>query len=111
LFCPISRGGNLRRRDGRPAGMTGQAIAQLLTRRLAAAGATTATPHDFRRTFIGELLDAGVDLATTQELVGHASPATTARYDRRPQRRRQEAVDRLNLPEARPLTGPSANQM
>ncbi|SDG73919.1 YCII-related domain-containing protein [Sinosporangium album] len=61
------------------------------------------TPHDFRRTFIGELLDAGVDLATAQVLVGHSSPATTARYDRRPERRRREAVDRLRLPDPKPL--------
>ncbi|WP_396795736.1 hypothetical protein [Microbispora sp. H13382] len=48
------------------------------------------------------MLDAGVDLATTQALVGHASPATTARYDRRPERRRQEATEKLTLPKARP---------
>ncbi|GLW06507.1 integrase [Microtetraspora sp. NBRC 13810] len=103
LFCPISRAGRLRQRGGAPAPMTGQAVADILTRRLAAAGAAKKTPHDFRRTFIGELLDAGVDLATAQALVGHASPATTARYDRRPEHRRREAVDRLQLPPSRPL--------
>ncbi|SDG74122.1 Site-specific recombinase XerD [Sinosporangium album] len=103
LFCPISRAGRLRIRDGAPAAMTGQAVADILSRRLAAAGATRRTPHDFRRTFIGELLDAGVDLATAQALVGHSSPATTARYDRRPERRRREAVDRLRLPDPKPL--------
>ena len=103
LFCPISRAGRLRTRDGAPAAMSGQAVADILTRRLAQAGAARRTPHDFRRTFIGELLDAGVDLATAQALAGHASPATTARYDRRPEHRRREAVDRLTLPEPRPL--------
>lgn len=103
LFCPISRAGRLRRRDGAPVAMTGQAVADILARRLAAAGAARRTPHDFRRTFIGELLDAGVDLATTQALVGHASPATTARYDRRPEHRRRQAVDRLTMPPPRPL--------
>ncbi|MEV7971351.1 tyrosine-type recombinase/integrase [Sphaerisporangium sp. NPDC088356] len=103
LFAPISRAGRLRAPEGRPAAMTGQAIADILARRLSAAGATKSTPHDFRRTFIGELLDAGVDLATTQALVGHASPVTTARYDRRPESRRREAVDRLRMPDARPL--------
>ena len=98
LFPPVSRGGRCRSRDGRLAHPTGQAIAGIVTRRLAQAGADPHTPHDFRRTFIGELLDAGVDLATAQQLAGHASPATTARYDRRPQRRRREAVDRLHLP-------------
>jgi site-specific recombinase XerD len=103
LFSPVNRTGRIRMRDAAPAPMTGQAIADILARRLAAAGASKRTPHDFRRTFIGELLDAGVDLATTQALVGHASPATTARYDRRPERRRREAVDRIHMPDARPL--------
>ncbi|MBB2910891.1 site-specific recombinase XerD [Streptosporangium becharense] len=103
LFCPVNRFGRLRVRNGGPAPMTGQAVADILTRRLAEAGAMPRTPHDFRRTFIGELLDAGVDLATAQALVGHSSPATTARYDRRPERRRREAVDRITLPPPRPL--------
>ncbi|MFG1703133.1 tyrosine-type recombinase/integrase [Nonomuraea sp. M3C6] len=104
LFSPISKAGRLRERDGRPVGLTGQGIADILARRLGEAGASRRTAHDFRRTFIGELLDAGVDLATAQALVGHSSPATTARYDRRPEKTRRDAVDRLRLPTARPLT-------
>ncbi|GAA3097811.1 tyrosine-type recombinase/integrase [Streptosporangium carneum] len=103
LFCPISRYGSLRVAGTGPAAMTGQAVADVLARRLAQAGAAPRTPHDFRRTFIGELLDAGVDLATAQALLGHSSPATTARYDRRPERRRREAVDRIAMPPAKPL--------
>ncbi|WP_066940766.1 tyrosine-type recombinase/integrase [Microtetraspora fusca] len=98
LFCAINKAGRLRRTR-----MSGQAVSDIVARRLSDAGAAKRTPHDFRRTFIGELLDAGVDLATTQALVGHASPATTARYDRRPERRRREAVDRLSMPAAKPL--------
>jgi integrase/recombinase XerD len=41
------------------------------------------TPHDLRRTFATSLLDQGVDLLIVQRLMGHASPITTARYDRR----------------------------
>ncbi|GAA4574334.1 tyrosine-type recombinase/integrase [Planotetraspora kaengkrachanensis] len=99
LFCPINKAGRLRLSH-----MTGQAVADVVARRLTSAGASKRTPHDFRRTFIGELLDAGVDLATAQALVGHASPATTARYDRRPERRRREAVDRLRIPGAPPAS-------
>ncbi|WP_084965317.1 tyrosine-type recombinase/integrase [Thermoactinospora rubra] len=98
LFGPFTKAGTLR-----PRPLSGQGIADILTRRLGQAGAPRRTAHDFRRTFIGELLDAGVDLATAQALVGHSSPATTARYDRRPEKRRREAVDRLRLPAPRPL--------
>lgn len=106
LFTPINKAG----RPNLARGLSGQAIADVVTKRLTAAGAARRTPHDFRRTFIGELLDAGVDLATAQTLVGHASPATTARYDRRPERRRREAVDRLPMPAAAPLRPPNGSQ-
>ncbi|MFF4777583.1 tyrosine-type recombinase/integrase [Microtetraspora fusca] len=100
LFQPINKSGKIRERT---VGLSGEAISDIITRRFAQAKVGHSTPHDFRRTFIGELLDAGVDLATTQALVGHESPATTARYDRRPERRRQEAVDRITLPRPAPL--------
>ena len=38
------------------------------------------TPHTFRRTFATGLDRRGVGLRTIQELMGHASPATTAAY-------------------------------
>ncbi len=99
LFCPVNKAGRFRYRQNRLAHMSGQAVSDLVLKRLLEAGEGRYTPHDFRRTFIGDLLDSGVDLAITQSLVGHASPATTARYDRRPSRRRRDAVDRLQVPE------------
>ncbi len=56
------------------------------------------TPHDMRRTFVSDLLDVGVDLATVSRMAGHEDTNTTKRYDRRPSRVMQEAVDKLNVP-------------
>lgn len=93
LFCPISRGGTL----GVGRALTGEAVRQLLKRRALAAGLTAISPHDLRRTYAGDLLDAGADLPAVQQLLGHASPATTSRYDRRGDRARRAAAERLHL--------------
>jgi site-specific recombinase XerD len=43
-------------------------------------GALRVRPHRLRHTYGTELAAAGVDLLTLRELMGHASPETTARY-------------------------------
>ncbi|TMR21312.1 integrase [Nonomuraea zeae] len=108
LFPPFTPRGRHIRRDehGRVAFMDARTVSNVLGERAAQAGLDeTPRAHDFRRTFIGELLDAGVDLATAQALVGHSSPATTAKYDRRPERTRRAAVDNLATPDPVPLPG------
>jgi len=40
-------------------------------------------PHDFRRTYATRALDQGIDIGQLRVLMGHASSATTALYDKR----------------------------
>jgi integrase/recombinase XerD len=51
--------------------------------------------HDARRTYIGENLDAGTDIAMVADLVGHADIRTTKLYNHRNGKRAAEAVERL----------------
>ena len=78
--------------------MSSQALYYVLQKRAKLAGVPDITPHDMRRTFISNLLDAGADLSIAQKLAGHSSPTTTARYDRRPERAKQKAVAMLSVP-------------
>jgi integrase len=87
--------------NGQPAGLTDQAIYYILDERRQQAGVEPFTPHDLRRTFAGDLLDAGADLATAQKLMGHTNPATTAGYDRRSEQVKRKAVAALSVPYTR----------
>lgn len=79
-------------------GLTAQAIYNILQSRADAAGVKDFTPHDLRRTYAGDLLDAGADIVTVQKLMGHSNTATTAGYDRRDSRAKAKAAAKLHFP-------------
>lgn len=70
----------------------------LCRRRAARAGVAPFSPHDLRRTSISDLLDISGDLGIVSRLAGHANPAVTARYDRRPLNAEQQAARSLLFP-------------
>ncbi len=70
--------------DGSPARLSESTVRLACRGRAAQAGLSAFSPHDLRRTSISDLLDLTGDLALVSELAGHANPATTKRYDRRP---------------------------
>lgn len=81
--------------------LTSHAVLFVLQKRGSEAGVMNFSAHDFRRTFISELLDNGVDISTVQRLAGHATPDLTARYDRRGEQTKRRAVQGLSIPGAR----------
>lgn len=93
LLYRVRKGGNVI-----PERLSDQAIWVILEKRFRQAQVKPFTPHDLRRTFAGEMLDAGVDLVTVQHLMGHASPVTTSRYDRREEKAKMEAATKIHFP-------------
>ena len=98
LLAPVNKGGHVQ-----PRPMTAQALMYRLQVRSRQAGIPPCSPHDLRRTFVSELLDAGADITAVQRLAGHQSPTTTARYDRRGERAKQKAAEMLVVPYRAPL--------
>jgi integrase/recombinase XerD len=93
LFAAVNHGGRIQ-----PGRLTSQVPRWACLKRGAEAGVVSFSPHDLRRTFISDLLDAGVDLVTVQKLAGHANVQTTARYDRRSEAAKRQGAAKLHVP-------------
>ena len=62
------------------AGMTEAGMRRIFRTHRARSGSTRVRPHRLRHTYGTELATAGIDLLVLRELMGHASPETTAAY-------------------------------
>ena len=96
LLAPLRRKG----KAGVGCRLTPSGIADGLAARQREAGVAGFSPHDLRRSFVSDLLDAGADISTVQRLAGHAQVTTTTRYDRRGEETKRQAAQLLHIPYA-----------
>ncbi len=96
LFIAVNKSGRMASYKN----MTPKTIYKMLAKRATEAGVKSFSPHDMRRTFVSDLLDAGADITTVSKMAGHSSVTTTSRYDRRPEEAKCKAASLLHVPYA-----------
>ena len=92
LFNPVTKAGTIQARK-----LSSEAVYAIIQQRADQAQIEPIRPHDLRRTFVTQLLEAGIDINTTRQLVGHTDIQTTARYDLRDQKTQRKAMRMLNV--------------
>lgn len=93
VFVPINKGN---KQQDRP--LSAQSMYDIIKKRADEANVSTFSPHDFRRTLITDLLEMNTNVFTVMKIAGHEDPKTTARYDRRGEKDKQEAATRVHYP-------------
>lgn len=99
LFWPMDKAGR-----PRPGAMSDQALYDVCKKRAARARVKDFSPHDLRRTFASDALDAGADIVSVKGLMGHEDVSTTARYDRRGEAAKRKAAGLIYVPYEEPNT-------
>lgn len=82
-----------RRRPGEP--LLSKSVSDVIGQAMRRAG-VRGTPHSLRHWYATTLLSEGADLRTVQELMRHSSVQTTQIYTQVPDKRRSDAVGRLD---------------
>lgn len=90
LFLRIHKGDNILNSP-----LSKGSIRQIFINVLRQANSEHFSPHDLRRSYATNLLDANVDVFTVQNLMGHASVDTTRLYDLRGEKTKAIAVKLL----------------
>jgi site-specific recombinase XerC len=93
LLCSARKGGHLE-----PKGISAQSIHKALAKRGREGRVSHFSPHDLRKTFASDLIDASGDLSAVQQLMGHSNISTTVSYDRRGEKAKQRTARMLHLP-------------
>jgi integrase/recombinase XerD len=104
LFSAVLKNRRLvRDPQGRLQGLSGSAAWAICKERGRKASIQPPAPHDLRRTWTGDLLEAWVDLATVQKMAEHASVSTTGKYDRRDRTVQRKASASVHVPYFMPM--------
>ena len=93
LLCSARKGGHIETK-----GISPQAIYKALAKRGREGRVSHFSPHDLRKTFASDLIDASGDLSAVQQLMGHSNISTTVSYDRRGEKAKQRTARMLHLP-------------
>jgi len=91
LFNPTTKTGRIFQNKQ----LASHTIYEIIKHRAEQAKIELCRPHDLRRTFVTQLLEAGVDINTTRQLAGHSDIQTTARYDLRDVKSQKRAMQQL----------------